>query len=471
MRIAELKTLLQFRQQELVTPEDFARERYRRAALTSITSGLARLVSLGTSILTVRLTFLYLGAERYGMWVTITSVVTMLVFADLGLNNGLVNVVADAKGRGDERAARQATSSAFWLLSTIAAVIAVGGLVAYPHIDGSRIFNVHSPRAIAEAGPALLIFFLCFVLNLPLGIARGTHSGLQNAFINNLWNMLGNLSSLCALLVAIYLRAGLPMLVLSLAGPPVLITLINAADLFGRSHRELLPRLSDFSLPSAKYLLQIGLMYFLLQVSIAVGMQTDNIVIAQILGAKAVSAYAVPAKLFNIVTSFVMMLSGAMWPAYADAMARSDGRWIRKAFKWVTLGGTAAAVAIAAVFVVFGNGILELWVGPGVRASTLLLAVFGLQSAVASYLQPLSFLLNGIGVLRSQAICAVSMAALNLGLSIYFVRQFGIIGAVLGTLIAQVAVQVIPLTLITRTNLRKLDSLPSLSMAEVPEME
>jgi len=90
---------------ELETASDRSHERYRRAALSGSTMLLGRVLSAVSSLLTVRLTFHYLGAERYGMWMTISSVVLMLGSADLGLSNGLVNLIADAAGRGDERRA------------------------------------------------------------------------------------------------------------------------------------------------------------------------------------------------------------------------------------------------------------------------------------------------------------------------------------------------------------------------------
>ena len=48
-------------------------KRYRRVALTAMTSILSKVIVLATTIISVPLTFHYLGAERYGLWMTITS--------------------------------------------------------------------------------------------------------------------------------------------------------------------------------------------------------------------------------------------------------------------------------------------------------------------------------------------------------------------------------------------------------------
>lgn len=439
--------------------QDHARERYRRVARTGLTAGLNKVVSLAVSILTVRLTYQYLGAERYGMWMTISSAVLMLSFADFGMSAGLVNLVADALGKEDRKAAQRAAASALCILSAVAAVFAITALAVYPYVNAGRLFNVHSALAVKEAAPALLVFFFSFVLNLPLGVVRGTQTGMQNTAATNLWGIVGTALSLVALLVTIHWHAGLPLLVLGLSFPPVVASLLNGGELFLWSHPDLFPNPARFSRETAKRLLQTGLMYFLLLISFSIGLQTDNIVIAQIMGATAVSAFAVPARLFNMLLAFVNLISSTMWPAYADALARHDGPWIRRGFLRVVRWSMLITAVITVLFVVFGNAILHVWVGPQVHASLPLLILFGVQCMLYAYLQPIGFFLNGIGQLRAQVICGLIMTVVNLGLSIVLVKNYGIIGAVTGTVVALSVVQVVPLTWVVRRELSRLPGL------------
>lgn len=453
-----IRTILRPRSGAIENPADRSRERYRLAGLGMLTAAANKAISIGASLITVRLTFRYLGAERYGMWVTITSIVMMLNFADLGVNNGLINTIASAYGRDDKKGAGRAAASAFWSLTGMTAAFLLCMPLVYPSLNSARLFNVHSPLAVQESGPALLVFFTCFAVNLPMGTVRAIQTGLQRGYINSLWAMLGSLASLGAMLLVIHYHGGLPLLILGLSGPPLLAAALNGVELFGFSNRELVPAPRRFSRDVAVGLFRTGILFFLCQVFSSIGLQTDNIVIAQIMGAKMVAAYAVPARLFNLIPGLLAMMSGPLWPAYADALVRSDGRWIRRTFLRIAGSGMAVTAMITLILVIFGNRILALWVGPQVHASIPLLIVLGIVCVLNAFVTPVSFLLNGLSQIRIQVLVFMAMSVVNLTLSIIFVKRFGIIGGALGTAVSETLVVILPLSIAVRNSLRKMNA-------------
>ena len=62
-----------------------AHERHRRIVLSALASAGARAISIAAALISVPLTLHYLGAERYGMWMIMSSFVAILGFADLGI--------------------------------------------------------------------------------------------------------------------------------------------------------------------------------------------------------------------------------------------------------------------------------------------------------------------------------------------------------------------------------------------------
>jgi len=162
------------------TPIGRSRERFRRIGLTTATAMAARGIGFATSLITVPLTLHYLGAERYGLWATLSSVIALASFADFGLGNGLLNALSGAHGRDDRDEAAREVSTAFLLLLGVAATLGAAFFLAYPQIHWARVFNVTSPEARAEAGPATAAFVACFLANLPVGVVARIRQGCFN---------------------------------------------------------------------------------------------------------------------------------------------------------------------------------------------------------------------------------------------------------------------------------------------------
>src|SRR5882757_7059705 len=164
--------------------DDHARgaERNRRAVLTGSAATLARAVQVGTSLITVPLTLKYLGNERFGLWMTISSVLAMAAFADFGVGNGVLNAVAKAFGRDDMEGVREAISSGFAVLNSIAILLLLSFFAIYRFIPWADFFRVVSPQAKSEAGPALAVFAVCFALNISMDVVQRVQLGLQQGY-------------------------------------------------------------------------------------------------------------------------------------------------------------------------------------------------------------------------------------------------------------------------------------------------
>ena len=68
--------------------------RSRRAALSSAAGLTARGITLFVTLATIPIALNYLGTERFGVWATLAAIISLLAFADLGIGNGLVNLLA-----------------------------------------------------------------------------------------------------------------------------------------------------------------------------------------------------------------------------------------------------------------------------------------------------------------------------------------------------------------------------------------
>lgn len=426
-------------------PEARARERRRRVILSAIASAIAKVLSVATVLISVPLTLHYLGSERYGMWMTISSLIAMLSFADLGMGNGLLNSIAHAHGQRDVYAIRRFVSSGFAILTVVACLFLIAFALAYPWLAWSRLFNAQSALAQSEAGPTLATFVALFALNIPLSIVGRVQTGLQQSFSASLWQCVGSVLALICMLIVIHLQAGLPWLVAAAFGAQSIAAALNTAHFFGRSRTDLRPRYHDVSRAAIRRIATTGSMFLILQVVAAVAYASDNLVIAQLLGASAVTEYAVPEKLFSLIAMALAIMLVPLWPAYGEALARGDVQWVRTAFGRSLAIALGVASALSLLLVVCAPKLLSLWLGHPVNPPMLLLVGLGLWKIIEAGGNAVAVLLNGANVVRVQIIVAILTGICALTLKIVLIGQIGIAGTVWASIIAFSLISVLPL--------------------------
>ena len=431
--------LLRFYPFDTSTPEGRSRERHRRVALSASAAATAKLVSISTALISVPLTLHYLGPERYGMWMTMSSLIAMFSFADLGMGYGILNAVANLDGKGDRLAIRAIVSSGFFVLAIIAAIILLLFAAAYPLVSWFEIFNVKSEVARLEAGPALAGMVACFALAIPLGVVQRVQMGLQQGYAASLWQCLGSILGLIGVLIVIRLEGGLPWLVAAFLGGPLVASVINIIHFFGTSEPDLAPQRRSISRPMVAHIARTGVLFFGLQIAMAVAYTSDNIVIARSLGAEAVTNYAVPEKMFSLVGMVVAMVLFPLWPAYGEAIARGDQAWVRRTLLRSLSATIVTTTALSLILVIFGARFVTLWIGPTVDPPFMLLLGMGLWKVMEAGDNAVSMFLNGANVVRFQLALAALMAILAIVLKVILVAHIGISGVIWATIFANLA--------------------------------
>ena len=160
-------------------PTITASGRSSRTVWAAATAVLANGVTFLVGIVTVPLTIGYLGLERYGVWTVISSLLIWLAMVDLGLGNGLINVLSDAYGRDRRDLAQTRVASTFWALVLVSAVVAAVIALCWPLFDWAALFNVKSVEAKLEVGPAVALAFALTLVGVPVGLASKVWQGHQ----------------------------------------------------------------------------------------------------------------------------------------------------------------------------------------------------------------------------------------------------------------------------------------------------
>jgi O-antigen/teichoic acid export membrane protein len=363
------------------------------------------------------------------------------------MGSGVMNAIADAHGREDRDLAARIVSSGILMLTGIALVLAVLFSISYPFVPWERVFNVKTPTAIQEAGPAVAVFVGCFLLSFPLGLVHRIQGGYQEGFASSVWSAISVLISLAALLIVVKLQAGLPWLVLGFSGAPLLVWLLASLYVMGIQRPWLMPRLSRFNMTTARRLLRVGTLFLILQIAVTLAIFCDNMVTTQVLGASRVTEYNIAQRLFALPYMMVAMLLGGLWPAYGEAQARGDIDWIKRTLKRSMATSMALIVPASLFLATFHKPIIKLWIrkdASTVMPSFWLIVGFAIWNVMSTCGMTLSLFFNGLQIMRFQVLTAVPMAIVNLAISIILAKTWGLPGVIWGTVISYAAIVVIP---------------------------
>jgi O-antigen/teichoic acid export membrane protein len=420
-----------------------SRHRYKRVTINGITSLLAKVIVLITTIVSVPLTYRYLGAERYGLWMTITSCVLFLGFADFGVGSGMTASIAAADGRDNREEARRQVSCGFFMLTLIAGAIIIGLAACYPMIPWAKLYGTKSMLAGREAGPASAVLILCTALSMPMGTVLRIQMGYQEGYVGDLWNAAGNLLALSGILVATRLNSGLPILVCAVTGAPLLATTINCLTQFFRVRPWLRPRFTLFDTRTALHLASVGGLFFVQQCFGLVYYASDNIVISRIMGASHVAQYAVLQRIFSIglVAQYFMV---PLWPAMGEALARRDFLWAKKIVMRAMVFSIGMGTICGAMLLLFSRYLMKRWAGVDLGSLDSMRIGFAIWVVMVGYIAAMNAILNQPKLMRRHLVLFGSASIASLLLKIEFARHGLLAGVIWATVLCFGAIYVVP---------------------------
>lgn len=426
------------------------RGRERRILRSGAASVGGQIISAVCALVTVPLVIDRLPPEAFGVWITLSSVVLLLGFLDLGVGSALVGGIARAQATGDTDEAQRMISSAFYGLLGLSVLFGAVFALVHPHVPWGTVLGVRSPELRDDAAAAVAVVVAAIVASLPLNVAPRAQAGMQEGDTVVMWRTVGTVLQLGAVVALYVAHAGLVWFVLALAAGPVLGSLLNSVALFCGRRRWLHVSRAKASFQRFRGLGATGFLFFVLLVSSTVAYQSDALVIAHFLGSAEAGAYGVPFRLFMFVPTFVGLALMPLWPAYADAWASGDRAWIRRTFRRSVLFATLANGTVGLVLLLAARPLLRLWVGDAVAPSNLFLASLFVYVLIWGVSGPLAMLFNGCDVVKFQLALSVGMVVVNLPLSIALVDPLGVAGPVIGTVVAQVVVVLVPALLYIR---------------------
>ena len=413
------------------------KDRLWRAGLTGMASTLSKGLTIATGLVSVPLTINYLGQDRYGIWLTINSLLNWLAVSNLGLGgNALINGLSEASGKEDWERARELVATAFWSLSGIAVLLLLIYVLVFPFVSWRVVFNASDTLSASELHWAISLSYICFVLLFPINITDAVYASFQKGYIGNVWGIVGNLASLVALIIVTRIKGGLPLLVVALFGIRIIISLVNLWYLFSYQYPQLMPVPKAVTRRSFSQLSALGVRYLIAQLA-GIGMfQSQPMIISHLLGPAQVGVFNIAQRLLSLPLTIIQMFVFPLMSAYGEANARGDRHWMRHTLKISTIAAIIGAFCLTVPLVLWTGNIVQGLVGEKMVPGRGLVVMLSLYGIVAAAVTPASVMLYGLGRAGKQAIYSCINSLLTVGLGIWLTTTHGLSGTAAAMLVA-----------------------------------
>ncbi len=399
-------------------------ERSQKAKKNIFSSLIIKMVGIAISLLLVPLTIKYVDTSRYGIWLTISSIVAWFSFFDIGLTHGLRNKFAEAKAKGDDDGAQIYVSTTYAILAIVFTVLWLIFLALNQFLDWTSILKV-SQEYSSDITALVVIVFTYFCLQFVLKVITTIVTADQEPAKAALIEVIGQALALAIIAVLVMTTEGsLVNLGLGLCIAPIL-ALIGANIFFFRGKlKAYRPVWSKVRFTHAKSLFNLGIVFFIIQIAGIIQFESANIIISRNFGPAEVTSYNIVYKYFSILSIVFMIFLSPFWSASTEAYQKNDIAWIRNSMK--KYNQLNIIFLIGGVIMLFlADTVYDLWLGKGtVEISFALsfwsLVFFSLNIFCGKYV---SFL-NGISALRLQFWATLFSPLLYIGLAMVLIKNF-----------------------------------------------
>lgn len=387
--------------------------------------------SILIGLLLVPLTISYVNPSKYGIWLTLSSIISWFSFFDIGLGHGLRNKISESNATDNFEDSRIFISTTYCILTIVSSVIFLVFWIINHFINWNTILNTKNISSDELKQVAILLFGI-FCLQFVLQIINNVLTACHSLSKVSLLYVVGQVFVLLIIYILTKISTGsLLYLVLTIGGVPVLVQIVASFWLYNNDYKFMAPSIKLINLKYAKSLLSVGGYFFLIQVGGLFLYQTDNLIVTQIFGPKEVTTFNVVYKMFSIITMVFAIIMTPFWSSFTDSYAKGDINWIKHSLYnieklWIVMSVGAVVLFFASPF------LFKLWLPNSsiyipvsfTLAMVLYVIAFSWQTVHAVFL-------NGIGKIRLQLYLVVGSALINIPMAIFFGKRLGLAGITL----------------------------------------
>lgn len=389
-------------------------------------------LSIFISLLSTPIMLHHVNRADYGVLMTLTSLVSWIGLVDIGLGNGLRNIIPLYIAEGNMHKAKEAVSSCYAVLALYVGCLIVIFLSISPFIDWLSFLNSPNSNA-SEIFKLVNVIFIAFCLQFLFGLVNSILYAYQMPAFNAIFGLLGQIFAFIALLVQVYIfdvNSVFQIGSVNCMIPP-LVLLIASFFLFKGHLRDISPSIKLINLKAVNTILGLGLKFFILQMITIILFQTNSIIIAKAVGPESVVEFNIAFKYISVVTMFFNIAITPIWSATTEAYVNKDYFWIKKTIIYCKKL-CFVTIIIGCIMLALSQYVYRTWLGANTidipyTTTGLILLYTSFEMLYKVY----GTIINGTGKVYLQMILTGFIAIVYIPLAYFLGCRFGLFGVLI----------------------------------------
>ena len=363
------------------------------------------------SLLLVPITLGYLDKDRYGIWLTLISIISWVYLLDVGLGNGLRNKLTESIASNDTVQAKGYITTTYFFLGIFSIIMLIILLPSCYYINWNHFLNVKHVNK-DELLYTVIILLSFFSFHFFLKLIGTVYLALQKPYVTQYLTLIINIVNLMVLFVikSIYIQSLKPIAILLGASQLIVYSMFTIYSFKGPL-KKFCPEWNLIKKQYVRPLFSMGIKFFVIQITGVIMFTSSNIIISKFSEPSYVVEYNLANKYLsvsNLIFAFILM---PYWSAFTDAFARMDYPWIDNSLKKLNKLWLFTSFLII-IMIIISPFFYHIWLGDKTNITFVVTLFTGFYFMSMNSSSIYNSLLSGIGKINFNFILAIAQLIL-----------------------------------------------------------
>lgn len=394
----------------------------------------------------------YLSPDKFGIFLTLTSIIDWFAQLDVGIGNGLRNKFGEAVADGEDELAQGYVSTAYFIVGSVFSGFTLIFFVASWFLPWAQWLQA-DPALNQEIAILAMLMFGAFAIRFVSSLVFQLFYAFQQSGKVEIYSTISKVLFLVFILIIAYTTE--ESLILFGAAKTftfAFIPMFVGFYYFSGRFKKYRPKLRLARMAHVRSLFTLGFQFFLIRMSMIVIHQTNNFLIAGFVNLEGVTHFQAAYKYLSIFLILFVILTNQLWGANIEAYKKGDMEWMKRTMRGV-VKIWLFTILVAVLMVAFSPVFYHLWLQDKIQIPFMLSVAVALSVSITNWVNMFNIVINGTGKIWLQMVTWVSAAILNIPVSIFMATylNLGTIGIVMGTVLC-----LLPLAVISPIQVNKL---------------